>query len=282
VCEYALAESGILFLLLCASNALYRLNRNSRSMFDSMTKKLAVLGALAVVLVLGAGPVALACSSQPATPTLATTIQCTTDSLFSACSSTSPLPGGITGIEDSAVLTLNEKTYGCDEWSYFGSGFGTSSWFGNGGDKGDSCNYGTISFYLVSGTETTCPTTAPTDATAEGSNSVSGSGTFTSNPTSTLSPGSYYYYVVYTGTGKSDGSGHGTWNTQYGEQPGDWNYYYKSVVECEPFTVGTPGFPPPSSVPQFPLGVTLVLAFAIPGLLLLRGKFTSRHPSYAA
>jgi hypothetical protein len=89
-----------------------------------------------------------------------------------------------------------------------------------------------------------------------------GSWTYTYYSSSTLtglSTGSYYFYVVYS--------------------PGSSGY--PSQHTCEPFSGTTGGSfpPPPSSVPQFPFGMALLLAVAIPGLLLVRSKYTGKHSS---
>jgi hypothetical protein len=191
------------------------------------TKELALLGIAAMVLAIGAIVPAFAWTS-----TLTTQIQCN----GSPCSSTVSIPAG-TVLQDKATLTLTKES------SCLGSG----------------SNCGTVSFYVVSGAAPkSCPSKLPSGAVAEGVSVVptsADSGTpqtlYSSNPT--LAAGTYYFYVVYSGT---TGGG------------------YPAAYACEPFSGGA--FPPPpSGVPQFPLGMGLLLVLAIPGLLLAK-KYTGK------
>jgi len=88
--------------------------------------------------------------------------------------------------------------------------------------------------YAVTGTGTTYPT-----------ESVSTTG---------YSAGSYVWLVHYSGTGSGG----------YPRAPSTGN-------DCEPFTLykGTP----PTGVPEFPFGMALLMAMAIPALVLFRRKF---------
>ena len=62
-----------------------------------------------------------------------------------------------------------------------------------------------------------------------------------------LAPGSYNWVATYSGTGSGG--------------------YPSAMAACEPFTIVTNG------VPEFPSGMALLLAIALPAMLLLRGKF---------
>ena len=167
--------------------------------------------------------------------TLNTTIYCMAPgSTWVACSSVTSIPAG-TMIKDKATLTLTA----------------------------DGGPYGTIRFYLYSGTYNTAHTCAQNVASAtlfwtDPSNpySVTGTGTTTyySTAPSSIPSGSYFFYVTYSGTGVGG---------------------YPAKSTCEPFS--TLGFPPPNPVPQFPLGMGLLLAAAIPGLLLVRSRFSSKQ-----
>src|SRR5208337_2385439 len=204
---------------------------------NSRTKKLAILGAVAVVLGLSAVAPAFAWTSS-----LSTTIYCKSGAgAWSVCASTTSIPAG-TAVKDKATLTLTS----------------------------DGGPYGTISFYIYSGTYNTDKTCAQNVGAStlywtDPSNAytVAGSGAtnyYSSSPTS-LVAGSYFFYVVYSGTGSGG---------------------YPSAAKCEPFTTAGYPFPPPSTVPQFPLGMALLLAVAIPGLLLVRSKYTGKHSSYTS
>jgi hypothetical protein len=210
------------------------------------TKRLALLGVAAIVLGLGAIAPAFAWTASQTT-----TILCYSSGTYTPCASTSLLPSG-SSIEDQAALKLNN--YAC---------------------SGGNC--GTISFYVVSGTAPlTCPSKLPSGATAEGVVTVpttastgTGSGTTTTTYTSSsptlVSSGSYYFYVAY-----NPGS------SGYPSSGSD-----SAKPQCEPFSGGpfSPP-PPPSTVPQFPLGMALLLGLAIPGLLVAKSKYTGRKSTF--
>jgi hypothetical protein len=124
-----------------------------------------------------------------------------------------------------------------------------------------SANCGTISFYLVTGAPpTSCPTAKPSGATAEGSSTV---------PTSNDGKTDSYYSssIVVSGSGE-----HYFW-VQYGGTPSNGGVAgYPAQYACEKFQIST-------SAPQFPLGMTLVIALAIPGVLLIRGRFKTSFPT---
>jgi len=128
--------------------------------------------------------------------------------------------------------------------------------------------YGTVSFYVYSGGSTTyfnnvdthvC--TIKTGATlvwtdsanpqSVGSASQTTPGQSFTSSTVTGSAGTYFFYVSYSGTGSGG---------------------YPAGSLCEPFTALNSFPPPPTGVPQFPLGMALLLALAIPGLLLIRSR----------
>ena len=202
------------------------------SMRQKSKAEIALLGA-AVLLGLSAVSPAFAWTSG-----LTTTVLClnTGTGTWAPCPST--IPAG-TSIKDSATLTGTVEP--------------------NCGPHAPSGNCGTISFRIVTGAVPTsgCPSSVPTGATAEGTATVPTSfattghaGPFYSSSPS-LGAGTYYFYVVYSGTGLGG---------------------YPAVHKCEPFTGGSFPPPPPPGVPQFPLGLAALLAAAVPALLLLRSK----------
>jgi len=107
--------------------------------------------------------------------------------------------------------------------------------------------------------------------TGVGACTTTGSALFTTTA-SIAGDGSYHTIPTPTGfstTGHSAGSYAWTVTVTYSDATP------KSA--CEPFTLFTA--PPPPTVPQFPLGMALLLALAIPALLLIRSKFASK-PSF--
>jgi hypothetical protein len=122
--------------------------------------------------------------------------------------------------------------------------------------------YGSITFKIYSGTCTTegVPTgtlkytSSPVPVTSA---ATSGSGaTYGSGPVSTtgLAAGSYVWVASYSGTAGG---------------------YPAGTAGCESFTLFK-GSPPP--VPEFPLGIALLMALAIPALLLVRSKRSALLP----
>jgi hypothetical protein len=115
--------------------------------------------------------------------------------------------------------------------------------------------YGTVYFAVAAGicTDHNSPlVSGPSPASI----TVTGSGvtTYTSTLSTTgLSAGSYVWLVYYSGTGSNG----------YPRAPA-------SGYDCEPFTLFAA--PPPASVPQFPFGMALLMAIALPALLLLKKK----------
>ena len=103
---------------------------------------------------------------------------------------------------------------------------------------------GTITFSVASGVCSDYGT-----LTQVSSQSVSSGQTYASTTWSSGSSpaGSYVWIVHYFGS--SDPTG---------------------AKECEPFTL----FKAPPTAPEFPLGMALLLALTIPGLLLIRSKFS--------
>lgn len=88
------------------------------------------------------------------------------------------------------------------------------------------------------------------------------------------SSSSFPYTITVTAPLTPGASGHFTINAE----PSDSATSYSAVgVACAPVTVylvtSSPTFPPPSTgVPQFPAGMALLMALAIPALLLVKSK----------
>ena len=232
------------------------------------TKRLVLIILAGALFGLSAGVPAFAWTS-----TLTTTIQCyNTKTGFTNCvtvcswtgtgtgtgcsgssgSGTPTITGGTT-IRDKATLTLSLvcEINGVTEY--------------DGSCKGSykltcvaytpTANCGTISFYLVTGSPpATCPKTKPSGATAEGSSTV---------PTSNDGATGYYYSssLVVTGSGQ-----HYFWVVYSGTPANKGLEGYPAQYACEPYKTTT-------SAPQFPLGMALVIALALPGLLLIRSRF---------
>lgn len=132
-------------------------------------------------------------------------------------------------------------------------------------------NCGTISFYVVSGAAPgTCPSSVPAGATAEGSATVPSSAVPTSPTAGT------WYYSNYYSLSPTLASGSYYWLVYYNAGSSG----YASQTSCTEAFTGSGYFPPPTGVPLFPLGMALVLALAIPGLLLIRSKYTSKQSSF--
>jgi len=118
----------------------------------------------------------------------------------------------------------------------------------------DGPPYGTVYFAVAAGTcsQHGSPlTSGPSPASA----SVTGSGatTYTSTlSTIGFSAGSYVWLVYYGGTGSGG----------YPRAP-------TSGYDCEPFTL----FAGPSPVPEFPMGMALLMAILFPAMLLFKKKF---------
>lgn len=118
----------------------------------------------------------------------------------------------------------------------------------------DGPSFGHITFVIYQGSSFT----QGTQTCTLGSNSlkwtdsknpitVTGSGTYTSSTVSTSgwASGSYFFYVNYGG--------------------GD----YPQASECESFTIA----PTTQGVPEFPFGMALLVAVALPALFLARRRF---------
>jgi hypothetical protein len=142
-------------------------------------------------------------------------------------------------IYDKATLFLssNGKPYGTISFVvYSGSSFTNGAYSANGYSI-PKCTLGTGN--TLKWTDSLNP------------QSVTGTGTtqYTSSTvnTNTYSTGSYFFYVTYSGTGKSG---------------------YPSASVCEPFSLSST-----STVPEFPLGMALLFALAIPVLLIARTRF---------
>ena len=82
-------------------------------------------------------------------------------------------------------------------------------------------------------------------------------------------------FKAYTSTltlSSSTPAGNYAWVVQYAPPSGTrTGHDLPRMQTCEPFTL-TGTFPPPPGVPQFPFGMALLLALAIPALLLVRSK----------
>ena len=123
----------------------------------------------------------------------------------------------------------------------------------------DGGPYGQVIFGVAAGT---CRTV--TGAPGYGSiittlkYNVTGTGTTypsVSVSTTGYSAGSYVWLVYYTGTGSGG----------YPRAP-------STGYDCEPFTLYSA--PPPTGVPEFPFGMALLMAAAIPALVLIKRKFS--------
>jgi len=243
-----------------------RLHTQTPMFGNNRTTKLALVGAAAIVFGLGMISPALACTEQ----SLTTTVLCSSSQSgpFAACpynseTGTSTIPAG-DWVQDSATVGVS-------------------------GILPDTNP--TVSFYLVQGSipSTGCPSSIPTN-TPEGTGVTvtwsGSSGTAKSDvvATDSLTTGTYYFYVVYD-HGSSGYTWGWTWGgSQYGGPSNGYSFdgitwWYAgsdghSAYTCEQFTGTTGGSfpPPPSGVPQFPLGMAALMALAIPALLLLRRK----------
>ena len=119
-------------------------------------------------------------------------------------------------------------------------------------------NYGTITFYAYQGTCTPSSgkgtgtlvyTSSPVTVTGA-SNGASASYTDPAGfDTTGMSAGSYYFVAVYSGSVSSP-------------------TYPGATAACEPFSLYQGG-----TVPEFPLGMALLIGLAIPALLLFRTRF---------
>jgi len=209
-----------------------------------------VLVLLGAVVVLAMGVVAPAFAELP-TATVSTTVRCSQNGggYWYTCSS---LIISGTDISDELALTLSSQD--CS------------------GPAG--CSYGQIYFYVYSGGSSAYENSGGTCTIKDAATlvwsdiNVNGYGVFSSNNGATLtydsskvspqlSSGTYFFLVQY-----KPGSVGGTW---------------PAASECEPFTIS-----PPPTVPQFPLGIALLLALAIPGLLLIRTRYAWKDSSLSA
>jgi hypothetical protein len=115
---------------------------------------------------------------------------------------------------------------------------------------------GKLCFEVLSGICSDHGSTLITGLNATSYTNFLGTGTHTyvrhvSLSTTGLTAGNYIWVVTYAGLTGTD------------KPP--------SRQVCEPFKLTA--FPPPPSVPEFPLGSVLMMALAIPALLVFRGKF---------
>lgn len=204
---------------------------------NSRTKKLVILGAVAVVLGLFAVAPAFAWDSTLTSSPAGTTVYCYTSGAWSACSNPAAIPGG-TSVKDNATL-------GLDGYSCSGSNCGTISFYVISGAAPGTCPSSPLGSYPSPISSSTVPSSAP--GTKEGTYHYTW---YTSSSTSPAA-GSYFFYVYYN----AGSSG------------------YPSRSACEPFTLLPLSIP----TPEFPFGMLLLLAVAIPGLLLVRSKFTSKY-----
>lgn len=119
----------------------------------------------------------------------------------------------------------------------------------------DGSPYGTLYFAVASGS---CANPTVLDISITGASpTVTGSGDtyYTASISTTgLSAGTYYWLVYYSGTGSKG----------YPRAP-------SSGYDCEQFTLVSA---PPVSTPEFPFGMALLLAAAIPALVVLKRKFS--------
>jgi len=144
-----------------------------------------------------------------------------------------------TSVPQGTTVTDTASFTGCDGTHPCGSASGSMT--------------GSVTFTLYSNDG--CTGTAVATDTKSGPFANPATVTSDGFSTSSLTPGSYSFSVAFAGTG--------SWATA------------SAKAGCEPFILTK--FPP--TVPQFPLGLALVLALAIPGLLLIRGKFASKLSS---
>jgi hypothetical protein len=220
------------------------------------TKKLALLGFTAVALALAGAAPAFAWHVSSFTSTIYCNNGTSTAPSWAPC--TSQQLGNINvQIEDQATLQIsyNGSPYGTVSFYLYSGG---SSTFSNGQYKFNGYEIPQCTLNTGSHAPTLVWTDSANPQSVTSSAEASSSQTFTSSVV-TGSAGTYFFYVVYSGTGSNG---------------------YPSSSLCEPFTASG-NFPPPpqNGVPQFPLGMALLLAVAIPGLLLVRSKFASTASS---
>lgn len=115
--------------------------------------------------------------------------------------------------------------------------------------------YGSITFYAYTGTCNGQGHPTGTLVYTSSAVSVTGSGPTTYQsatvPTTGWAAGNYVWVAKYSGTG-------------YGGYP-------SAQAACEPFNLFQG--PPPPTVPEFPLGLALVMALAIPVLFIVKSKY---------
>lgn len=205
------------------------------------TTELALVGVAALVLGLSALSPVFAWHVA----SFSSTIYCENGSTWAPCTS-SQLAGISTPIKDEASLQLsaNGKPYGT--LSFFIYSGGSSSYFNDVDTHVCTINSGASLVW----TDSANPQ-AVTSASQQPSSQP-----FTSSVVSSLTAGSYFFYVSYSGTGSGG---------------------YPAGSLCEPFTAVT--FPPPPTVPQFPLGIAVLLGLAIPALFLAKSKFSGKQPT---
>ncbi len=121
----------------------------------------------------------------------------------------------------------------------------------------DGGPYGTITFYVYSGTCTsgnptgTLEYTSPAVTVTTSLKTTYQSATFS---TTGLTAGNYVWVAKYSGTGSGG--------------------YPAAKAACEPFSLFS-GQPPPR-VPEFPFGLAILMALAVPAMLIAKSKFAAQ------
>ncbi len=191
---------------------------------NSRTKKLAILGVMAVILGLGAMSPVFAWHDS----NFSTQLNPSSCGTGTGCS--------VASVTDTATITLS--------------------------DNGP--NYGAMTFDVYPAAATGCAAAAGTASLFHSVVSVVGHTDSGSDQT---------YQTTSAAFSTTGHVGNFVWIVSYGG-----GGYPSQGPTCEQMKLLT--FPPPSTVPQFPLGMALLLAVAIPGLLLVRSKYTGKHSSF--
>jgi len=223
------------------------------------TKKITLLGFAAIALAIAGVAPAFAWHVVSFDSTIYCNNGTTSSPSWAPCTS-SQLSNITTQIEDQATLKLSSVT--CNPEKSVLDCFGSVSFYlYKGGSSTYFNNVDTNTCTL--GTGKNAPSliwTDPANPQAVTSTSESSSGQPFTSSTVTGSAGNYFFYVSYSGS----------------------NQGYPSASLCEPFSASGTFPPPPTGVPQFPLGMALLLALAIPGLLLIRSRVGFKAPVPAA